>query len=93
MTSHVKMKIFTQMKILRVSCKVSSVGNFVDGFGGDTHIDNDDSIHLELGSSQRINECSVHKLDFDMFFNDWGLLFYVFIYFPSLSFTRFKDLN
>ena len=30
------------MKILRVSCKVSSVGNFVDGFGGDTHIDNDD---------------------------------------------------
>ena len=81
------------MKILRVSCKVSSVGNFVDGFGGDTHIDNDDSIHLELGSSQRINECSAHKLDFDMFFNDWGLLFYVFIYFPSLSFTRFKDLN
>ena len=43
------MEIFTQMKILRVSCKVSAVGNLVDGFGGDTHIDdnNDDSIHLD----------------------------------------------
>ena len=71
------------MKILRVSCKVSSVGNFVDGFGGDTHIDNDDSIHLELGSSQRINECSVHKLDFDMFLMIGGYCsMYLFISLP-----------
>ena len=93
------MEIFTQMKILRVSCNISAVGNSVDGFGGDRHIDNDDSIHLDhhkysLGNLKfwncldlklRIISFSIQGFSFDC------LACFLFIYFACL--TRSVDLH